>query len=481
MASESLGALLLLLSLSLCGGLDFHKRENKPEAFVTILYGSGFELGVRVLGQSIRESGTELEYVVMCTRDVPQDTIAVLKKDGWKVKMIDPFNAGTAKFDGSIHKMRMWTLTEYRRILWVDADAVLVQNIDHLTRCGNFCATYRHSDLFNAGIMVVKPSLVELNRIMTLSSHYLELPDTDKASSVALPSGRNIWGDQNLLNEFYNTVYGLKYAKLFDKNDPNNHEEPMRLPEGYNSDYAWYIWYGTWTVKDKDRYIVHYTAGPLKPHSWWTYPICDANWIWYGFRQRLPSRYNDPSIWHLFNWIPLLVVSLLFLGVRFVPCLPHLTSHCRKLVVYISPEQDNWFMFSFPTLVLFLSYYFAFKQVPTLMWPGEAWVVFGMWTIMFLCTFFIPFCYVFYTTTALSLRGIHTRIILEILLYFVIFVLLHLLMLWVVYLVSPFTRRFLAFLLLFFGIIVYFHFAAKRMVRICYHHNSSNHTRNDTL
>lgn len=467
---------ILLLNFYLSEGVEYTKNEEQTRgALVTILYGTGFELGVRVLGQSIRESKTTLEYVVMCTRDVPQETIAVLKKDGWKIKMIDRFDPGKAKFDGSIHKMQMWTLTEYNRILWVDADAVLVQNIDHLTRCGNFCVTYRHSDLFNAGIMVVKPSLVELKRIMSFSSHYFELPDTSEKSNVALPSGRNMWGDQNLLNEYYNTIYNLKGARLFDRNDLKYHEEPLRLPEGYNCDLALYIWYGKWVVPDEERFILHYTAGPLKPHSWWTYPICDANWVWYGFRQRLPSRFNDPSIWELRHWIPVLVVTLLLIAVRFLPCLPSLTSYYKRFVIFVSPEQDNWFMLLAPTAVLALSYYLAFCQVPTLMWPGEAYVVFGMWTIMFLCLFYIPVCYICYISISFHSRGLQSRASLETLLHFVMFVLLHLLVLWITYLVSPFLRRVPSFFLMVFCMVVYFHFVGKRIIRI-WNQNSSRNT-----
>ena len=459
-------ALLLLL----CQGVEIEK--NQPDAIVTILFGKGFELGVRVLGQSIRESKTKLDYVVMCTHDVPPETIQVLKKDGWKVKMIDYFNVGEAKFDNRIYKMKMWTLTEYRRIIWVDADAILVQNIDHLVRCGNFCATYRHSDLFNSGIMVIKPSLLELKKITAFmsQSQFLKDPNTDSASNIALPPGCEAWGDQNLLNEYYNSVYKVQYSRLFDEQDPTYHEEPMRLPEGYNCDYGLYLLDGSWAVEDKDRYIMHYTAGPLKPQLWWTYPFCNANWIWLGLRQRLPSRYNDPSIWSLFNWIPLLVVTLLLVAVRFCPSSPQLVSYCKTATAFISPQKDNWIMFFTPTTLLLFSYYFSFKQVTNNLWPGEAWVVFGMWTIMFISIFIVPVCYIFYISTSPILRGIQLRMTLETLLYFVVFILLHLLFLWIIYFVYPFIRRSITFCILLFGIIIYFHFASKRLMRLWHIH-----------
>ena len=457
---------LLFPLSSLCQELE---KESKPDALVTLLFGSGgFHLGVRVLGQSIRESKTKLDRVVLCTRDVPSDTVAVLRSDGWKIKMVDYFDVGDAKFDERIVKMQIWTLTEYRRIIWLDADTVLVQNVDHLARCGNFCATYRHSDLFNSGVMVLKPSLIELKKIMSFISRFLEAPVANKA--LALPPGADKWGDQNLLNEFYNTVYKLQRAKLFDESDPTYHKEPMRLPEGYNTDYALYLWHGTWSVQEKDRYILHYTAGPLKPHLWWTYPLCDANWIWYGLRQRLPHHSNDPSIWHLFNWIPLLVLVLLFAALRFIPRPPCLILYSKRLAAFISPMQDNWIMFFTPTLILSFSYYLAFKQVPPLLWPGEAWVVFGMWTIMFISIFLVPICYILYTSASPRPRSNYARMSLETLLLFVTFILLHLIGLWIAYLVYPSIHRLIFVLFLFCVVFIYFHFSSKRLMRLWFQH-----------
>ena len=56
-------------------------------------------------------------------------------------------------------KLEIWRLTEYRRVVYLDADTIVTQNIDELFRCGAFCAVFRAFDLFNAGVLVLKPSL----------------------------------------------------------------------------------------------------------------------------------------------------------------------------------------------------------------------------------------------------------------------------------------------------------------------------------
>ncbi len=51
-------------------------------AYATLLY-SDFVEGTRALGQSLRESGTTADTVVLVTPDVRQETREILAQDGW--------------------------------------------------------------------------------------------------------------------------------------------------------------------------------------------------------------------------------------------------------------------------------------------------------------------------------------------------------------------------------------------------------------
>lgn len=48
------------------------KSQSTEEAYVTLLYGDEFLLGVRVLGKSIRESGSTKDMVVLVSDGVSQ-------------------------------------------------------------------------------------------------------------------------------------------------------------------------------------------------------------------------------------------------------------------------------------------------------------------------------------------------------------------------------------------------------------------------
>lgn len=65
--------LLLLLSLRAQFGSSVESRSpggGREEAYVTLLYGDEFLLGVRVLGKSIRDTGTTRDMVVLVSDGV---------------------------------------------------------------------------------------------------------------------------------------------------------------------------------------------------------------------------------------------------------------------------------------------------------------------------------------------------------------------------------------------------------------------------
>lgn len=43
-------------------------------------------------------------------------------------------------------------------VVYLDADALVVRNMDEAFGCAGFCAALRHSERLNSGVMVVRPS-----------------------------------------------------------------------------------------------------------------------------------------------------------------------------------------------------------------------------------------------------------------------------------------------------------------------------------
>ena len=340
-------------------------EKSKGEAYVTLLYGDN-PLPVRVLGLSLKLSGTQHEMIALCTEDVTMQSRRILENDGWTVKSIEtitsPYSNCPRQYSKSFSKLLIWTLTEYRRIVFLDSDTLVYANIDELFRCGKFCAAYRHSDLFNAGVLVVKPDLQEYKNLMSKIGIY---PSYDSA-------------DQGFLNYYYRR---LMFAPMFNASNHHYQEELMRLPALYNADISQYYVYTSRFFPLVRYKVLHHTLGPVKPWRWWAYPIFDLNWHWVELRDKLlPSNDTDglmSILWAIsVNVLHLIVLSSLrFLNIK-----------KPDWLVILKRLKGSQFRIVVATLFL-LSYALGFTAIPDTLHPYFAIPSFCLWTLYFLQLF----------------------------------------------------------------------------------------------
>ena len=373
------------------------KVATNKDAYITLLYG-GFLLGARVLGQSLKESGTTKELIALCTEDVSDSDKRILEADGWTIKSVstinnpyDGFSSRGTYFSGAFTKLHAWNMTEYNRIVYLDADTIVISNIDHLFDCGTFCARYRHSDLFNSGVFVVEPSKAIFNDMM-------------KKIEVT-PSYTH--GDQGFLNIYFKD---LKYAPMFNWSNSSRQRQPMRLPAGLNSDVGLYYMNGRWLIPTEQRRVIHYTFGPVKPWMWWTYVFSDVNMIWKDIRIRLPQYWESRSIFHRLVpifWVPIPLLMLINLYFYKMHRCSHSFLLSNRMKTFIS--LSNKYYFVFPLTFLLLSYYLAFSIIPTTMLPAKAEYAFWLWSNFYIFIFYGLFCYLLYTVNKLH-DNIHSSV-----------------------------------------------------------------------
>jgi len=190
------------------------KGGNMKRAYVTALsHGDGYAAGVEALGCSLKASGTSEPMVVMVTPDVTPKARARLAAQGWLIRDIEPLQNGNPdaiplfpRFVHSYVKLRGWQLTEFDKIVLLDADTLVLQNVDELFERPEFAAApdFLVPDHFNSGVMVLDPSKDTFERMMA-RLHTAESYDG---------------GDQGFLNSFFGDWYSRPVA--------------YRLPVGYN-------------------------------------------------------------------------------------------------------------------------------------------------------------------------------------------------------------------------------------------------------
>ena len=158
-------------------------------AYVTLVTNSDYATGARALINSLRLTGTKADIVVPHTGGAPDAALASLAERGARLvpaellPTSDAFNQrhARAKLHGdapftkgrkpdfhtpldNFAKLRLWQLTDYETCVFLDADTLVLRNIDRLFRYPEFSAApnvYESLADFhrlNSGVFVAKPS-----------------------------------------------------------------------------------------------------------------------------------------------------------------------------------------------------------------------------------------------------------------------------------------------------------------------------------
>jgi alpha-N-acetylglucosamine transferase len=158
-------------------------------AYVTLVTNADYATGAAALIRSVRATGTAADVVVLHTGGVGAADVARLAALGARMVATDllptsaafnlahardrlhaaaPFTkGGKPPFHTPLDnfaKLRLWQLTEYDRVVFLDADTLMVRNCDKLFGYPEFCAApnvYESLADFhrmNAGVFVARPS-----------------------------------------------------------------------------------------------------------------------------------------------------------------------------------------------------------------------------------------------------------------------------------------------------------------------------------
>ncbi len=209
-------------------------------AYVSLLAnGDGYLPGVEALAQSLDESRTGAPRILLVTPDVSAQARGQAEERGWQVREVRPIeNPGAeqllfARFAQVLTKLRAWELADVRRAVFLDADTIVLGNIDELFE-RRFAAApdFFLPDRFNSGVMVLEPSAGTFAAMMRALAGYQSYDG----------------GDQGFLNTFFADWYGM----------PAEH----RLPVGYNMpNFIYQFLRGHPALKEtleKEARVIHY-------------------------------------------------------------------------------------------------------------------------------------------------------------------------------------------------------------------------------
>ncbi|XP_040887835.1 glycogenin-2 isoform X1 [Toxotes jaculatrix] len=170
------------------------------EAFVTLATTDSYCMGATVVARSLRQHGTTRKIVVMVTPNVSQHSRLALESEFDGVVVVDPMDSedrlhlsllGRPELGTTFTKIHCWTLTQYSKCVFLDADTLILCNVDELFERDELSAAPDPGwpDCFNSGVFVLRPSLDTHARLL----------------DHALQHGSFDGGDQGLLNSFFSS------------------------------------------------------------------------------------------------------------------------------------------------------------------------------------------------------------------------------------------------------------------------------------
>lgn len=149
--------------------------------FISILTTDDYLPGLLVLNSSLKSVGSRYPLHVLLTPDISKNTVDILSKNlivysTISQKIDNPTNIDIRhRWFPTYSKLTIFGQAQYEKIVYVDADMLILRNIDELFECAHMSATNAGSMLprkkdrryLNSGLIVIEPSHLIFNDMMS--------------------------------------------------------------------------------------------------------------------------------------------------------------------------------------------------------------------------------------------------------------------------------------------------------------------------
>ncbi|XP_039505443.1 glycogenin-2 [Pimephales promelas] len=171
---------------------------TEAQAFVTLATTDAYCMGCIVVGKSLRRHGTSRKLVVMVSPNVSRVGRLALEDVFDEVVVVDVLDSrdkahltwlGRPELGVTFTKLQCWTLTQFSKCVFLDADTLVLCNVDELFEYEELSAAPDPAwpDCFNSGVFVFRPSLNTHTQILEHAAQH----------------GSFDGGDQGVLNTFF--------------------------------------------------------------------------------------------------------------------------------------------------------------------------------------------------------------------------------------------------------------------------------------
>ncbi|KAL4205145.1 hypothetical protein AMTRI_Chr01g113130 [Amborella trichopoda] len=138
------------------------KLERETGMVASLERERGYTRKREAYATSIRATGSIKDMVVVVDKTISGSSRKGLTEAGWLVlereRIRNPKANSGSYNEWNYTKLRLWQLTQYEKLVFLDSDLVVLKNMDFLFKLPEMSAISNSRTIFNSGLMVIEPS-----------------------------------------------------------------------------------------------------------------------------------------------------------------------------------------------------------------------------------------------------------------------------------------------------------------------------------
>lgn len=175
--------------------------------YVCVLSTDNYLNGILVLNENLKALKSRYNLLCIINEKISENSKIQLEKHHIpyvELPSIPYVVKHKSHWNNTFDKLNIFLLEGYKKIIYLDADLLLLENIDFLFDYNTPAMVIdrpSHTDKYNSGLMVISPSKQVFDELLKLKKHH-ELENS-------------VIGDQDILNEYYKTIQVVRIADRY--------------------------------------------------------------------------------------------------------------------------------------------------------------------------------------------------------------------------------------------------------------------------
>eukprot|EP00794_Sanderia_malayensis_P011400 gene11400-12587_t len=193
------------------------------EAFVSLTTNDEYAVGAIVLGKSLKQTKTKRRLVLLVTKGVSEQKREQLSTVWDELFDVEELNSGDdanlqliarPELGVTFTKLKIWKLAQFKKCVFLDADTLVIQNIDDLFERDELSAApdIGWPDCFNSGVFVFVPSQETYTALIQFANEHGSFDGGDQGLLNSYFSDWNTKDISTHLSFLYNMVSSVCYS-----------------------------------------------------------------------------------------------------------------------------------------------------------------------------------------------------------------------------------------------------------------------------